>query len=65
MFSIQYNMLRSDLKSFSITSSALLQTMISMLSLFECILRSSSLSLEEIKLIAIVNWIFHMPDFLR
>ena len=33
--------------------------------LFECVTRSSSASLEEIKLIAIVNWIFHMPDFWR
>ena len=39
--------------------------MISMLSLFECITCSSSLSLEEIKLIAIVNWIFHVSHFLR
>ena len=36
-----------------------------MLSLFECITHSSSLSLEEIKLIAIFNWIFHVSDFLR
>ena len=39
--------------------------MISMLSLFECITRFSSLSMEEIKLFAIVNWIFHESDFLR
>ena len=39
--------------------------MISMLSLFEGIIRSSSLSMEEIKLFAIDNWIFHMSDFLR
>ena len=46
-------LLRSGLKS----SSALSLIMISILSLFECITRSSSssLSLEEIKLIAIVN----------
>ena len=37
--------------------------MISVLSLFECIMHSSSLSLEEIKLIAIVNWIFHGSNF--
>ena len=36
-----------------------------MLSLFERITPSSSLSMEEIKLFAIVNWIFHLPDFLR
>ena len=35
------------------------------LSLFECIMRSSSLYLEEIKLIAIVSWIFHVSNFLR
>ena len=39
--------------------------MISMVSLFECITRSSSLSKEEIKLFAIVNRIFHLSDFLR
>ena len=32
---------------------------------FECITRSSSLSLEEIKVIAIVNGIFHVSDFSR
>ena len=32
--------------------------LISLLSLLECITRYSSLSLEEIKLIAIVNYIF-------
>ena len=26
---------------------------------------SSSLSIEETKLFAVVNWIFHMSDFLR
>ena len=36
-----------------------------MLSLFERITRSSSLSLEEMKLLAIANLIFHVPDFLR
>ena len=38
--------------------------MISMLSLLECITRSSSLSMEEIKLTAIVNPI-HVSDFFR
>ena len=38
--------------------------MISILSLFECITCSSSLPTEEIKLFAIVNWIFHVSDFL-
>ena len=36
-----------------------------MLLLIECITRSSSLSMEEIKLFAIVNWIFHVSKFLR
>ena len=36
-----------------------------MLSLFECITRSSSLSMEEIMLFAIINWTFHVSDFLR
>ena len=48
-----------------ITSFALSLIMTSLLSLFECIECSSSLSLEEIKVIATVNWIIHVPDFLR
>ena len=36
--------------------------MISMLSLFECMAPSSPMSLQEIKLIAIVNWNFHVSD---
>ena len=55
---------RSDWKG-SITQSALSLIMISMLSLFECITCSSSLSLEEIKLIAVVNCISNVSDFLR
>ena len=40
--------------------------MISVLSLFECITCSSSLSSsDETKLIVTVNWILHLPDFLR
>ena len=39
--------------------------MTSILSLFECITCSSSLSMEETKLFAIVNWIFHASDFFR
>ena len=39
--------------------------MISMLSLFECIAHSSLLPLEETKLIAMVDLIFHESDFLR
>ena len=53
------------IKSFSIISPALAFIMISMLSLFECITRSSSLSMEEINLFAIANRISHMSDFLR
>ena len=37
--------------------------MSSMSSLFECITCSSSLSLEEVKLIETVNKYFHVPDF--
>ena len=33
--------------------------------LFECIRIFSSLSLEDIKLVAMVNWIFHVWAFLR
>ena len=36
-----------------------------MCSLFEYITRSSSMSLEKIKLITVVDWIFHVSDFLR
>ena len=39
--------------------------MISMLSFFESITHSSSLSLPELKLMAIANWVFHVLDFLR
>ena len=55
----------SDLKIFSINLSASSLNMISILSLFECITHSSSLCLEEIKLIAIVYWILNVSDFLR
>ena len=36
-----------------------------MLSLFECITHSLSLSIEELKLFAIVNWILHVSKRLR
>ena len=55
---------RNDSKISSIASSALSLIMISMLSLLECITRSSLVSLEEIKLTAIVNGIFHVDIFL-
>ena len=54
----------SESKNF-ITSSTSSLIMISMLSLFECTTCSSSLPMEEIKLFAIVNWVFHVPKFLR
>ena len=57
-----YNIIK---KSCFITSSASSLIMISILSLFERITCFSSLSMEEIKLFAIVNWIFHMWVFLR
>ena len=50
MIPIQFD--RRDSKSFSIASSIFSSIIISMLSLFECIAHSSSLSLEETKLIA-------------
>ena len=55
----------NESKSYFITSSASSLMMISMLSLFECTTCSSSLSMEEIKLFVIVNWIFYVSDFLR
>ena len=36
-----------------------------MLSVLEYVTRSSSVYLEEIKLITIINWIFHVADLLR
>ena len=36
-----------------------------MIALLSCITHSSSLPLEETKLVAIVNWIFHVSDFFR
>ena len=39
--------------------------MISMLSLFECIIYVSSVSSEDIKLIVIIHWIFHVSDLFR
>ena len=54
---------RSDWKSSSIISFALPLIKKSMLSLCECITHSSSISLEEKKLFAIVNSIFHRLNF--
>ena len=36
-----------------------------MLSFLQCITHSLSLSLEDLKLIAITNWVLHVSDFLR
>ena len=55
----------SQLKRSNITSSASSLIMISMVSLFKRITYSSSLSMEEVKLFAIVNWIYHASGFLR
>ena len=55
----------SQSKSCFITSSASTLIMIYMLSLFEWMAHSSSLSIKEMKLFAIVNWIFHILDVLR
>ena len=54
-----------DLKNSSIKSSALSLTIISMLSLFECVRHSSSLPLEELKLFAIVHVNFPRIRFWR
>ena len=52
-------------KKFFMISSAPSLIMIFMLSLFECITCSSSLPIDELKLIAIVNWTFHVSNFLK
>ena len=59
------NLFLRESKSSFITLSASSLIMISMLSLCQCITGSSSSSVEEIKLCTTVNWIFHLPDFLR
>ena len=50
----------SEWRSSFVASSTSSLIMTSMLLLFECITCSSSLSMEWIKLFAIVNWIFHV-----
>ena len=55
----------SESKSYLVTSFASSLIMISTFSFFECITPSASLSIKEIKITAIVSWIFHVPDFLR
>ena len=54
----------SESKSSFVTWFASSLIMVSMLSLVECITHSSSLFIKEIKLIAIVSWIFHVSGFL-
>ena len=57
---------QSDSKSSSTTSFvSLLRCKFYFILLLECIIRSSSASFEEIKLIVIVNWIFHLQEFWR
>ena len=56
---------RRDWKRSSTTSSAFSLIIICMLSLFECITLSSSVPLQEIKLIATDNWNFQVSDFLK
>ena len=55
----------SESKSSFVTWSASSLIMIYMLQLFECITCSSSLSLKKIRLFAMANWLFHVPNFLR
>ena len=56
---------RTDSKTLPVTGSTLSCLMISMLSLFECITRSSRMSFEKTKWIATVNWVFYVSDFRR
>ena len=64
-FQIIWISILSESKSYLITSFASSLIMISTFSFFECIAPSASLSIKEIKITAIVSWIFHVPDFLR
>ena len=59
-----WNLEQSDWKSSSIISPALSLIITSILLLFWMNYTSLSLSLENIKLFAIVNWIFHVSDIL-
>ena len=65
LFQFIWDLFLIELKSSFLNSYASSLIMISMLSLFECIKRFSLITKEEIKLIVIINWIFHMSDFLR
>ena len=55
----------SESKSSFLTLTASSLIMISMLSIFECITCFLGLSMKEIKVFAIINWIFYVSDFLR
>ena len=60
---VNYNLFLSALKSSPTIASASSLVMIWILSLFECITLSLSLSsLEEIKSVVIVNWISYVSD---
>ena len=52
-------------KSSSIIFSLSKPLIIYLLSRSKCMRRFSSLSLDDVKFIFIVRWIFHLPDFLR
>ena len=56
---------KRELKSLSIVSSISLPIKVYKLPLVLCIIRVWSEYLEEIKLIVIVNWIFHSPWVLK
>ena len=59
------NYIFRESKNYFITLCASSVIMISVLSLFECITHSLSLSIEEIFFFTIASWIFHVSDFLR
>ena len=55
----------SEWESLSITSGCFIVNHNFYINNFECITCSSSLSMEEIKLFAIVTWTFHVSGFLK
>ena len=64
-FKLFWYLLTTDLKSYSITLSASLLILISMLSVVECIIRSSSLSSSEKIKPIVIHWILELSDILR
>ena len=56
---------RSDLNNSLVTAFTTLQDLIFILSLLECITRSSLASFAEIEFIVIVNWIAYVSEFWR